>query len=70
MVSLGGKREHKEISSFPCMLPRKPTWVLPHRDHWGNLWDARGSDRDEEGLTAISLKILAKNDHILAGGGY
>lgn len=32
--------------------------------------DAPGSDRDEEGLTAISLKILAKNDHILAGGGY
>ena len=20
------------------VLPRRPTWVSPHRDHWGNLW--------------------------------
>lgn len=45
------------------MLPRKPTWVLPHRDHWGNLWGLTTEDKIEMektvGLTAAKAQNLA-----------
>ena len=50
------------------MLPRELFLVLPHGDHWGNLWGFSPGDQIEigkrAGLTATSTEILAAFLHI------
>lgn len=47
-VSSGKNRGHsgRLLSEHHQVFPRRPTWVSPHRDYWGNL---RRLGRDGEG---------------------
>lgn len=65
------KRELKvQIQLFQCfkMLPGRPTWVWPHRNCWGNLWNLTMRDQIEMKkrvrFIATSVQIMA--NHISA----